>query len=252
MENFVKYAQYFNHFYKDKNYKKEVDYVDLLIKRYSGKRNKSLLDIGCGTGNHDLWFLKKGYRVVGIDRSSEMISLAKDQTLPDSRVEFYTADACRFNLQRKFDIAISLFHVVSYLTTNDIVAESLQNIYRHLKTGGLFIFDFWYGPAVLMQRPRFKTKTVNIAGKLIKRTAIPKINFDTNTVDVYYKIRIKNIKNNFEKEISEHHIMRYFFLPELSLMLETAGFKLLKCLKWMSLKEGLGWDSWSGLIIAKK
>lgn len=252
MKNFIQYAQYYNILYKEKDYKKEVDYVDRLIRQYSAKHNKTLLDIGCGTGNHDLWFSKKGYKVVGIDKSSEMISIAKNQKLPKPRMQFYTANACSFALKRKFDIAISLFHVMSYLTTNEVVINSLRNIYKHLKKNGLFIFDFWYGPAVLTQKPSLIVKKLMENETFIKRTAIPKINFNDNIVDIHYQIEIKNRINNLKKAFTERHVMRYFFLPELYLMLEMTGFKALNCLEWMSLEKGASEDSWSGVIIAKK
>lgn len=252
MKNFAKYARYFNLFYKDKDYKSEADYVDRLIRRYSGVRGGTLLDIGCGTGNHDLHFLKKGYKIMGIDRSSKMISIARGRVLPGDPIEFRAADVSRFGLHRKFNTAVALFHVMSYLTDNGVFIESLKNICRHLKAGGLFIFDFWYGPAVFMQKPALNIKRLKDGLNLISRTATPKLYADKNTVDVCYKIEIIDKNGNIKDKITEHHMMRYFFLPELYFMLGLAGFKVVKCLKWMSLKEALNEDSWSGVIVAKK
>ncbi len=252
MKNFIKYAQYYNILYKDKDYKKEVDYVDHLIRRCAGNRKRILLDIGCGTGEHDFWFVKKGYQVVGIDRSSKMIAIARNKVPAGNHAEFYIRDVSKFTLSKKFDAAVSLFHVMSYLAVNEVFIESLKNIYNHLKKGGLFIFDFWYGPAVLTQRPSLIVKKLTNGESFIKRTAIPKINFNEDVVDIHYKLSIKNKNNHFKEEITEHHMMRYFFLPELYLMLAMAGFRVIKCLKWMSLKEGVSQNSWSGVIIAKK
>lgn len=252
MKNFVKYARYYDLLYRDKDYKKEADYVDSLIRRYSGKRNKTLLDVGCGTGGHAIWFAKKEYRVVGIDKSREMISTARERLSDDNRVEFKVLDASRFSLPRKFDIAVSLFHVMSYLTTNEAFVESLANIRSQLKKGGLFIFDFWYGPAVLAQRPARRIKEASDAFVAIRRVATPKINFNENTVDVDFRSEVLNKNNQSAQVIRERHKMRYFFLPELDFMLRNAGFKIVKSLKWLSLKEGLTPKSWSGVIIAKR
>lgn len=252
MKNFVKYAAYYDLLYRDKDYKKEAGYVDSLIRRYSRKRNRTLLDVGCGTGGHAVWFVKKGYRVFGIDRSAEMVSIAKKRYPEGKRAEFMVRDISSFSSPRKFDIALSLFHVMGYLTANEGFARSLANIYRQLKKGGLFIFDFWYGPAVLAQKPARKIKEVYDANFRIRRAAVPKINFDENTVDVDYKNAILNKINGRACAFRERHKMRYFFLPELDFMLRNAGFKIIKGLKWMSFKEGLSPKSWSGVIIAER
>lgn len=252
MKNFVKYAKYYDLFYRDKEYKKEVDYVDSLIRRCCGKRNQTLLDIGCGTAGHAIWFAKKGYRVVGIDRSPEMISIAKERFPEKNRIEFSVQDVSSFSLRKKFNIAVSLFHVMSYLTTNEAFVKSLSNIYNQLKRDGLFIFDFWYGPAVLTQMPAKRIKTITDKNINIRRMSIPKINFNENTVDINYKIEALNKKSGLTQTINEAHKMRYFFLPELNLMLKNAGFKIIKSLKWLSLKEDLSSRSWSAVIIAKR
>jgi len=252
MKNFAKYSQYYDLLYKDKDYKKEVDYLDSLIRHYTGKKRIKLLNIGCGTGNHDFWFTKKGYQVVGIDKSAKMIGIAKRKNLLEHHVEFYLAKAWQFNLSKRFDIAVSLFHVMSYLTVNEIFVKSLKNIYRHLKTKGVFIFDFWYGPAVLTQRPQIRRKRI-IDGKLIiNRLAVPRINFSDNTVDIKYKITVLDKGKGLSEVFNENHKMRYFFLPELEFMLKHTGFKILKSLKWQSSKEKLTQDSWSGVIIAQR
>ena len=58
-------------------------------------------------------------------------------------------DITNVNLNKEFDNIISLFHVVSYLTSNYDIKNLFLNANKHLKKGGLFIFDIWYSPAVL-------------------------------------------------------------------------------------------------------
>ena len=80
-----------------------------------------------------------------------------------------------FNLNSKFDTAISLFHVVSYLTTNVEIELSFKNVFNHLNTKGLFIFDFWYAPAVLTEKPSVRVKTFSNEKYKITRIATLKI-----------------------------------------------------------------------------
>lgn len=253
MENFAEYAEYYNVLYRKKNYKKEVDYIGNLIRDYGwGNKKITLLDVGCGTGNHDFWFAKKGYRVAGIDKSAKMIAIAKQRALKEPKVKFYLGEVSHFRLSRKFEVAVALFHVMSYITTNEAFIKSLQNIHSHLNKRGLFIFDFWYGPAVLIERPIKKTKRIFEKDTIIQRTATPKINLNDNTVDVNYKLCVFNKGRGLTKVIKEKHKMRYFFLPELDFMLKLCGFRVLRHLNRLSLRKGPAENSWSALIVAQK
>ena len=253
MNMFNNYSRYYDLLYKDKDYKREACYIDRLIKRYNRYNDKSMLDIGCGTGQHDLWFVDKGYKVVGIDKSPEMIKIAKATIAAKGRsAEFHISDSSRFNLYKKFDIAVALFHVMSYQVTNRSFLMTLKNVYKHLGKKGLFIFDFWYGPAVLAQGPMVRTKNVQAQGVSVKRTAVPRINYKNNTVDVAFQIIVKKDKDGLREKIAELHPMRYFFLPELELMLDSVGFKAVSFFRWMSGNDAPDEKTWSGIVIAKK
>lgn len=75
---FKKYAKYYDLFNKDKDYGKEADYVHALIQKYAPDA-KAILDLGCGTGQHDFFLAEKGYSVIGVDMSEEMLSIANTQ-----------------------------------------------------------------------------------------------------------------------------------------------------------------------------
>ena len=253
MKVFGRYSRYYDLLYRDKDYEKEAGYVDRLIKRYAGRDSRTLLDIGCGTGRHGMKFADKGYKVFGIDKSSEMVRIARTAAASlGKEIDFHVSDSTRFNLNKKFDIAVALFHVMSYQIDNNSLLGTLKNTHKHLKKGGLFIFDFWYGPAVLNRKPRLATKIIKDGERLIKRTAVPKLDANTDTVSVHYEMSVKDKKNASAEKFNEYHVMRYLFLPELRLMLDIAGFKVMKCLKWMCSKKKLSEDSWNGLIIAGK
>ena len=137
-------AKYYDLFYQNKDYFAEVNYIDSLIRRFS-KNSHTLLEFGSGTGKHATHLVDKGYQIHGVEKSKSMIELSPKKVGFISQL----GDIKKINLQKEFDAVISLFHVFSYQTTNSDVLKLLNNAYRHLKIGGLFIFDIWYNKKML-------------------------------------------------------------------------------------------------------
>ncbi len=78
MATFGNYSRYYNLLYKDKDYRGEAGFIHDLIRKYSPEA-KTILDLGCGTGRHDLLLAKKGYAITGVDMSEEMLLIARSQ-----------------------------------------------------------------------------------------------------------------------------------------------------------------------------
>ena len=211
---FDTYANYYDLLYKDKDYEGEVEYIDKIIKKYTDKAN-SILDLGCGTGKHAELLSHKGYFIHGVDASEKMLEKANLRARYNSKIQFTLSNIQDFNLKVKFDVVTALFHVMSYLNDDDSINQSLKNIYYHLKEGGIFIFDCWYGPAVLYQRPEIRIKRLSNNDVELTRIAEPVIKENKNVVEVNYDIFIKNNKDNKIFEIKEVHSMRYFFMNEI-------------------------------------
>ncbi|MEK6624727.1 MAG: class I SAM-dependent methyltransferase, partial [Bdellovibrionota bacterium] len=154
--NFLDYAKFYNLLYKD--YIGECKFIHELILKYHPNA-KTILDVGCGTGMHAN-ILKRdyGYEVTGVDLSHYMISIAKSNY---AGISFSEGNARTFRLHQKFDVITSLFHVLSYQNTNEEVGSYFDNIKAHLKSTGIFIFDYWYGPAVLNLKPEARIKEMH-------------------------------------------------------------------------------------------
>ena len=151
-KNFQAYSKYYNLLYGDKDYRAEANYVAKKIKAFAPKA-KSILEFGSGTGGHGVLLQKKGFDVFGLDQSEHMVAEAKKKGL-----SCRMADISNFKLKEKYDVVISLFHVVSYLTGNDALIAAFRNANKHLNKSGIFLFDVWYSPAVYEQgaAPRVK------------------------------------------------------------------------------------------------
>lgn len=229
---FKNYAKYYDLLYQDKDYRKEIDFIDSLIKQHSKKNNLRVLDIGCGTGIHANYLAEKGYHVTGIDFSEEMIRIAKENN--KGKADFEVANATNFILDKKFDIVLSLFHVVSYQSSNKDIQSMFTNVSKHLNPNGLFIFDFWYGPAVLTELPSVKIKRFENEDIKVVRIAEPIMHTIENTVDVNYEIIISTKIDNYVEFIRETHKMRYLFIPEINNLLGYNKMVVLNYGEWLT------------------
>lgn len=252
MNIFNIYSEYYNLLYKDKNYTKEAEYISDIIRRYNPE-SSSLLNLGCGTGKHDFLFANKGFNVTGIDISGQMLKMAEaDKTkLKIRNVKFIKTDIRKLDLKTEFDSVISLFHVISYLNSNQEIKNVLASVYKHLKDKGIFIFDFWYGPAVVAIKPTIRVKRMENKSYQITRIAEPDIDYNRNVVKVNYELFIKNKKTKEISEIKETHSMRYFYEPELAVFLKTNHFRLLESREWLT-NSSPGCNTWNAMIVCQK
>lgn len=252
MEVFNHSAQYYDLLYTTKNYETEVNYVDTLIKKHS-PATKTILDLGCGTGTHDFFLAKKKYTVTGIDLSSKMVAIAqqKKETQGVENIDFAQGNLVSLNLDKEFDTVVSLFHVMNYLTSNKDMEAGFATATRHIKSGGIFIFDCWYGPAVLTDLP--KTGVKRLENELIKVTRLvePVLHVNANTVDVNYEIIVEEKSSAHFATIKETHSVRYFFKPEIELLFEKFGLEMLAAEEWLTGKE-IGSNTFGVCFVAKK
>ncbi len=222
-KNFKLYSQYYDLLYRDKNYLAETDYVINLINEYRPD-SKSIVELGSGTGKHADLLSKRGYQLVGIERSQEMVEIANKNKKGD--VDFKIADITNFEIRRSFDIALSLFHVISYLTDNQSLINTFKNVHHHLNNAGLFIFDIWHSPAVYTQVPGNRIKVLRNERIEIVRHAHPVIDLEHNVVEVNYKIEVKQLEKGTISIIQEKHPMRHFSKPEIELLAYSTGFEV--------------------------
>lgn len=221
-ECFANYSQYYDLLYADKNYHIETDYIESLLKKYSIESG-SILELGSGTGKHANLLAEKNYIVTGIERSQDMI----DKSQKSQSCKFVCGDITSARLGCEFDAVISLFHVISYITSDDDLTSLFKNTNSHLRMNGLFLFDVWYTPSVLYNRPEVRVKRMSDDSTEITRIAEPSIYDNENLVEVNYTIFSENKNTGSITSFKECHPMRHFSTPEISLFARTFGFEMI-------------------------
>jgi SAM-dependent methyltransferase len=253
MSVFGAYSRYYNLLYKDKDYAGEANFIHGLIRKHCPDA-KSILDLGCGTGRHDHLLAGKGYDVTGVDMSEEMLAAARSDlsTLNSqpSTLNFIQGDIRSVRLGKTFDVVVSLFHVMSYQIGNADLRSAFATAQAHVRPGGIFIFDCWYGPAVLTDRPAVRVKHLEDEAISVTRIAAPVIHPNENIVDVNYQVLIRNKADSTVEELRETHRMRYLFLPEIDLLLAAGRLKIIENMEWLTGKEP-GFDTWGVCFVTR-
>jgi SAM-dependent methyltransferase len=249
------YAAYYDLLYEDKGYDEEAAFVARLI-RDQAPDARSILELGCGTGKHGLALARQGFSLRGIDLSPGMVDRANKRldganVPPRVKVSFDHGDVRTAQLDQTFDAVVSLFHVVSYQLRNSDLVETIRTAADHLPPGGVFVFDCWYGPAVLTVRPEVRVKRCENSEIQVFRVAEPEMHPDRNVVDVRYTIWIEQKATGTTMRLSEIHPMRYLFYPEIETMLASVGLKIRRACEWMSDKP-LDFTTWSATFVAVK
>lgn len=251
---FGAYSHYYDLLYSEKDYSGEAAYVLAELGKYKAPLS-SILDLGCGSAKHALEFAARGINVTGVELSKTMLLLAKrnlDRAGNEGgRVRLMEGDLTKIDAGQVFDAAVALFHVMSYQTSNESLLSSLNNAGKHLAPGGLFMFDYWYGPGVLSDRPTERLKELQNAEVMVRRRAVPVMKINENAVEVNYDIMITSSKNGSTEEFREVHVMRYFFLPEIELALRLTGFEPLMHAEWMTGRQ-LSDKSWYAVTVCRK
>ena len=236
--------------YGDKDYKSECNFIEDTFNKYSRKGIKTILDAGCGSGNHSILLSDKGYNVVGFDLSEMMIQKAEKKYGKIKNLEFHVMDLRTFQFNSKFDACVCMFAVLGYLTETCDIIKAFKNIRNHLKDDSLFIFDLWNGLAVLRILPSLRTKILNAGKRRIIRIAEPELDAFNHICKVNYRLFI--IENNIiVDEVKETHVVRYYFPQELKHYLEESGFEVLKICPFLDLNGGVDENVWNIAIVAR-
>jgi len=102
----------------------------------------SLLDAGCGTGQH-LQHLSKHYRAEGLDLSREMLAVARERC---PAIPLHEMSLVDFRLTQRFDVVTCLFGSIGYAVTLDNLQRAVRCMASHLRPRGVLVVEPWISP----------------------------------------------------------------------------------------------------------
>lgn len=205
------------------NRKQEVDFLVHCFRRYSRRPVSRVLDIACGTGPHLLRLARRGYRMTGLDLSSENIAYlggrAAEQGLS---VGLRIGDMTRFALPAPVDAAICLQDSQGHLLTNEAIIDHLHAVARTLRPGGLYVFDRYIASS--WTYPARRWSWTKRRGKVTVRTTFAALE-DVNPVSQVFseEMELEVTENGAKKLFRQSHLSRMVFPQEMRALVELAG-----------------------------
>ena len=190
--------------------------VDKIINLLNMTPGQHVLDLCCGVGRHTLELARRGFRATGLDRTQKYLDRAVSQAQQEGLdVEFIQGDMRTFSDEGRFDVILNYFTSFGYFNEPKDDTLVINNVYRSLKKGGIFLMDMM-GKEVLAKVFRERDWREE-EGILILEER--KIRGNWSIVESRWIM----IRGDERKEVTL--ALRLYSAVELGLMLSNAGFK---------------------------
>jgi len=216
--------------------------VNLLAFILQGRKAKSVVDLGCGTGFHVRALTRLGFKALGVDISKQNIAYAKRKSRREGiHPSFVVASYYKFRPQETFDAAICMNWSIP--VRNSEVKRFLDNTYALLRPGGILIFDYERVSQIeLGDVGRAITESWNLDDKLIVRSSVGQLEsnvlFSRDVYLIYPGARRRALPNERTRyEASRHSndvqvycdtsCVRFFSIPEIRKLSRDSGFSMI-------------------------
>ncbi|MCD7906183.1 MAG: class I SAM-dependent methyltransferase, partial [Clostridium sp.] len=141
MEAYTSFAEVYDLFQDNVPYKEWCEYLAGLLTEY-GVRDGLVLDLGCGTGSLTELLAGRGYDMIGVDNSSEMLEIAMGKRDRSGQgILYLLQDMREFELYGTVAAVVSICDSMNYILEYGDLVQVFKLVNNYLDPGGVFIFD---------------------------------------------------------------------------------------------------------------
>jgi ubiquinone/menaquinone biosynthesis C-methylase UbiE len=141
MESYYHLAEYYDMLMDDIDYKVWCNFIEEILKVYSCQPH-NILDTACGTGNITIPMSLKGYNLIGVDISEEMLAIAENKARNKKlNIKFIKQNMTNLALNKSFDAVLCMCDGVNYIVEEEAIHKYFKTVFNVLNKGGVFIFD---------------------------------------------------------------------------------------------------------------
>lgn len=223
MEAYTSFAEVYDQFMDNVPYREWADFLQEILQK-EGISDGLVLDLGCGTGSMTEELAGRGYDMIGVDNSEDMLEIAMEKRQESGHdILYLMQDMQEFELYGTVRAVVSVCDSVNYVTEKEELEQVFRLVNNYLDPGGIFIFDF---------NTEYKYREV-----LGDRTIAENREYSSFIWDnYYYEEEHMNeyeltlfIQQTDQKELyhkyQETHFQRAYTLEEIRELLEKSGLR---------------------------
>lgn len=244
MKEYKDFAYLYDKLTDDVNYQARVDYIEKLFDIHLKNKPELIADIGCGTGTVCNIMHDRGYDMIGIDASSDMLNVAMKKS-GDKNILYLNQNMVNFELYGTVDVILCLLDSVNYLIEDGEIDAFFALCNNYLNPGGILIFDI-----------NTVYKFENVLSNNIYNYEDDQLfyswenNFDGRICEFYLNFFVENDNGMYDR-ITEQHFERAYTAQEIEKSVLKSGLKLLSVYGDMSTDKP-NFDEERVYFVAKK
>ena len=225
MNSYTNFASYYDRLMReDVEYEKIADFIENIFTEYDLEPNL-ICDLACGTGNITIPMSKRGYEMIGVDKSVEMLEVARNKAASEHcDILFLNQSITRLDLFGTCDAFLCMIDGVNYILN----PHSFENMLNKINTcfinpKGLFIFDI---SSFYKLSETIGNNTFIHDGDDIFYSWENKYYDKKHLIKMYLNFFVKEKKGY--RRFCERHVQRAYTEKEIKNALKKAGFTDIK------------------------
>jgi len=215
------FARFYDTIYHPMRDGVDSEYFRNLIRQTDGK----VLEIGVGTGRLFMNAIKDGADIYGIDISQSMLDVLYSKLDKNQHHRISLQSIVDFSFDFELDLVIAPFRVIMHLIKKEEQIRALNNVYKHLAAGGMFVFDTFVPDPGILHNGIDKQKDFDDEykpGKRLRRIVTSMPDLVNQVLNILFRLEWE--EDNGLKTEEWKFPLRFFFRYELEFLIERSDF----------------------------